>query len=87
MTVLAEPLRDDPEALKALLLAERAKALRLTQIIKELQRHRFGRRAESLPIDQLQVGLEDGGDKYLGDRSFSWHSFASHSADTVGQAP
>src|SRR5690606_16784422 len=26
---------------------------RLTQIIKELQRHRFGRRAETLPQDQL----------------------------------
>jgi hypothetical protein len=59
MTVLAEPLPDDPEALKALLLAERAKTERLTQIIKELQRHRFGRRAESLPIDQLELGLED----------------------------
>jgi transposase len=59
MTVLAEPLPNDPEALKALLLAERAKTERLTQIIKELQRHRFGRRAESLPIDQLELGLED----------------------------
>jgi len=59
MTVLAEPLPDDPEALKALLIAERAKTERLTQIIKELQRHRFGRRAESLPIDQLELGLED----------------------------
>ena len=59
MTVLAEPLPDDPEALKALLVAERAKTERLTQIIKELQRHRFGRRAESLPIDQLELGLED----------------------------
>jgi len=59
MTVLAEPLPDDPEALKALLIAERAKNERLTQIIKELQRHRFGRRAETLPIDQLELGLED----------------------------
>jgi transposase len=59
MTVLAEPLPDDPEALKAMLIAERAKTERLTQIIKELQRHRFGRRAEALPIDQLELGLED----------------------------
>jgi hypothetical protein len=26
---------------------------------KELQRHRFGRRAESLPVDQLLLGLEE----------------------------
>ena len=45
--------------LKAMLLAERARADRLSQIIKELQRHRFGRRAETLPIDQLELGLED----------------------------
>ena len=31
----------------------------LTQIIKELQRHRFGRRAGSLPEDQLLLGLEE----------------------------
>ena len=46
-----------------MLLAERARhaaeAARLRQIIKELQRHRFGRRAETLPIDQLELGLED----------------------------
>src|SRR6201996_4071463 len=59
MTVLAEPLPDDAATLKAMLIAERAKTDRLTQIIKELQRHRFGRRAESLPINQLELGLED----------------------------
>jgi transposase len=42
-----------------MLLAERARAERLEQIIKELQRHRFGRRAETLPEDQLLLGLED----------------------------
>ena len=42
-----------------MLLAERARAERLTQIIKELQRHRFSRRAETLPIDQLELGLKD----------------------------
>ncbi len=42
-----------------MLAAERAENDRLRQIIKELQRHRFGRRAESLPIDQLLLGLEE----------------------------
>jgi transposase len=32
---------------------------RLRQIIKEMQRHRFGRRAETLPEDQMLLGLED----------------------------
>jgi transposase len=63
MTVLAEPLPDDAAALKAMLLAERAahaaEAERLRQIIKELQRHRFGRRAESLPLGQLELALEE----------------------------
>jgi transposase len=52
-------LPDDPNTLKAMLLAERTRAERLEQIIKELQRHRFGRRAETLPEDQLLLGLED----------------------------
>src|SRR5580704_825690 len=55
----ADALPDDPGTLKAMLLAERARAERLEQIIKELQRHRFGRRAETLPEDQLLLGLED----------------------------
>jgi transposase len=59
MTGLADSLPNDVDALKALLLAERARADRLAQIIKELQRHRFGRRAETLPVDQLELGLED----------------------------
>jgi transposase len=64
---------DDVETLKALLLKERAEhaaALlakehahaeieRLRQIIKALQRHRFGRRAETLDPDQLSLSLED----------------------------
>jgi len=54
-----DALPDDPGTLKAMLLAERARAERLEQIIKELQRHRFGRRAETLPEDQLLLGLED----------------------------
>jgi transposase len=42
-----------------MLAAERVENERLRQIIKELQRHRFGRRAESLPVDQLLLGLEE----------------------------
>jgi transposase len=56
---MIDALPDDPETLKAMLIAERARAERLEQIIKELQRHRFGRRAETLPEDQLLLGLED----------------------------
>ena len=48
-----------PNALKAMLIAERAQNERLRQIIKELQRHRFGRRAETLPEDQMLLGLEE----------------------------
>jgi transposase len=63
MTVLAAPLSNDPATLQATLIAERAahaaEVERLTQIIKELQRHRFGRRAETLPIDQLELALEE----------------------------
>src|SRR6187402_631379 len=55
----ADPLPDDPGTLKAMLIAERAQNDRLRQIIKELQRHRFGRRAETLPEDQLLLGLEE----------------------------
>jgi hypothetical protein len=59
MTALPDTLPDDPETLKAMLLAERARADRPAQIIKEMQRHRFGRSAETLPIDQLELGLEE----------------------------
>src|SRR5881394_1262549 len=59
MTATTEALPDDPDLLKAMLLAERAESERLRQIIKELQRHRFGRRAESLPEEQLQLGPEE----------------------------
>jgi len=44
MTQAAEALPDDPETLKAMLIAERQRAERLVQIIKDLQRHRFGPR-------------------------------------------
>jgi transposase len=55
----ASPPPDDPETLKALLAEERAENERLRQIIQAMQRHRFGRRAESLPEDQLLLGLEE----------------------------
>src|ERR1700709_1725689 len=55
----SDALPDDLETLKAMLLAERMQNERLRQIIKELQRHRFGRRAETLSEDQLLLGLED----------------------------
>ena len=59
MPSMAVPLPDDPETLKAMLVAERQRAERLEAIIKAMQRHRFGRRAETLPEDQLLLGLED----------------------------
>jgi len=59
MSVLADSLPDDLGTLKAMLIAERTQNERLRQIIKELQRHRFGRRAETLPEDQMLLGLED----------------------------
>jgi transposase len=72
-SLMAEALPSDVEMLQALLVKERAEhaaALlakdhadaeneRLRQIIKALQRHRFGRRAETLDADQLALGLED----------------------------
>lgn len=42
-----------------MLATREAEIDRLRQIIKELQRHRFGRRAETLPVDQLLLGLEE----------------------------
>jgi transposase len=61
------------EALRSLLQAERAKVEelqaqcgqrdrqieQLRQFIRELQRHRFGRRSEKLDADQLALALED----------------------------
>ena len=42
-----------------MLIARDAEIERLRQIIKEMQRHRFGRRAETLPLDQLELALEE----------------------------
>jgi transposase len=59
MPQAVDALPDDPETLKAMLIAERVRGQRLIQIIRELQRHRFGRRAETLPEDQLLLALEE----------------------------
>jgi hypothetical protein len=63
-----EALPDDPETLKAMLLAERTQNERLRQIIKEMQRHRFGR-AETLPEDQMLLGLGDVEQTVAGDEA------------------
>ena len=66
----ADDLPTDPEALRALLVAERVRHAgeiariagerdRLRAIIHELQRHRFGRRSERLDPDQLALALEE----------------------------
>src|SRR5580765_673921 len=55
----APGLPDDPGTLRAMLVAERHENERLRQIIREMQRHRFGRRAETLPEDQMLLALEE----------------------------
>ena len=59
MPQAVDTLPDDPKTLKAVLIAERVRSERLVQIIKELQRHRFGRRAETLPEEQMLLALEE----------------------------
>ena len=59
MPPIATGLPDDPSMLKAMLIAERVQNDRLRQIVKKLQRHRFGRRAETLPEEQLLLGLQE----------------------------
>src|SRR6478736_4504792 len=58
-----DSLPTDADALRALLLAERARhgeeRERWMAIIAELQRHRFGRRYERLDPEQLALALED----------------------------
>src|SRR3954466_5489927 len=71
MTIAADALPDDASTLKAMLIAERVQNDRLRQIIKELQRHRFGRRAETLPEDQMLLGLEDVEQDAAGDETTS----------------
>ena len=85
--VLADALPDDPGTLKAMLLAERARAERLEQIIKELQRHRFGRRSETLPEDQLLLGLEDVIQVSAGREVEAERGAAGERTRRAGQAP
>ena len=70
MSLDANILPTDPEALRQLLVAERAQHAaeiarieserdRLRAIIVALQRHRFGRRSEQFNSDQLALALED----------------------------
>lgn len=58
-----DSLPTDADALRVLLLAERARhgeeRERWMAIIAELQRHRFGRRSERLDPEQLALALED----------------------------
>lgn len=54
-----DELPDDIEQLKAMLLAERARAARLEHILKLINRTTFGKRSEKLPADQLALALED----------------------------
>ena len=58
MAMTVDQLPDDPDVLKAMVLARDVENARLTQIIKELQRHRFGRRAENLPEDVVPAVIE-----------------------------
>jgi transposase len=59
MPIDMESLPDDPAALRQLLQEAAVRIAKLEGLIKQLQRHRFGRRSEQLDADQLQLGLED----------------------------
>lgn len=66
-----------------MLIAREAEIERLRQIIKELQRRRFGRRAETLPEDQLLLGWKRPSNRefdIFGSGSFrcqEWSNFGS----------
>src|ERR1700681_2774624 len=83
----SDALPDDLETLKAMLLAERVQNERLRQIIKELQRHRFGRRAGTLPEDQMLLGLEDVEQAEPNRAAETDGSFACGSTGPGSQAP
>ena len=68
-----------------MLAAERVENERLRKIIRELQRHRFGRRAESLPLDQLQLGLEEGEQAEAADEAVAKATAASLRAVRVAK--
>ena len=50
---------DDPAILRAMIAERDAEIDRLQHIIVAMQRHRFGKKAETLPTDQLLLALED----------------------------
>jgi transposase len=54
----ADALPDDPGTLKAMLLTERARAERLEQIIKELQRHRLAAAPRHCPKTNCCLDLK-----------------------------
>ena len=54
-----DELPNNVEQLKAMVLAERARAARLEHILKLINRSTFGKRSEKLPVDQLALTLED----------------------------
>jgi hypothetical protein len=58
MTQVIDTLPDDPNELKAILIAERVRNERIVQIIKELQRHRFGRHVCARLILRTSVSRE-----------------------------
>ena len=66
MTQAVDALPDDPETLKAMLIAERIRSERLVQILKDMQRYRFGRRAETLSADQLLLAVADPAARIIG---------------------
>jgi transposase len=55
----SDTLPVDLNELDAMLVAERIGNRRLVQIIEELQRHRYGRRGETLPENQTLLALEE----------------------------
>lgn len=54
-----DELPDDVGQLKAMVLAERARAARFEHILKLINRTTFSKRSEKLPADQLALVLED----------------------------
>ena len=79
----SDGLPDDSKTLKAMLLAEWMQNERLRQIIKELQRYRFGRRAETLPEDQMLLGLEDVEQTVASDAAFADQSAPTERAARI----
>ena len=59
MPMTAEEFPDDRNALKVMVLSHEAENDRVHQVIKELERHRFGRRAETFPKDEPLLALEE----------------------------